>query len=145
MSPPTGANARLLGLLIVAMVVVATAFAFTQSGTMGIEPFEVVVLNDSDAPVNLSMCEFGDCGDERDTLRVEAGAELIVSAITDSNMRPQRIADGDGEALGCLPFLFRTNPPVEDLVVPVSDAVPCDDDFGASEVTEQDWPSATSG
>lgn len=130
----------LVGVAIVVGVIVATVLAMTQSGKDGSEPFEVAIVNDSGGPVRMSMCEFGDCGSDREIVRLADGAELRVPAITDSNPRPWRISDADGSVVGCLPFVFATETAREGLVVPVSDTVPCGSNFGADSVSGPDWP-----
>ena len=137
----SGLRAVAIGGLIVLLVMAATAYAFTQSGRETLEPFEVVVVNDSRGTLQLSMCQFGDCGDARETVTLEAGHEMRVPSLTDYNPRPWKIVAADGRIIGCLPFFFSSYPPDEHLVVPVSRAVACGDDFGASSVTGPDWPA----
>jgi len=131
-------------LLVVAVIVIgaiaATVLAVALSGDDGSKPFEAVIVNDSGGPVRMSMCEFGDCGSDREVVRLADGAEVRVPEITDSNPRPWRISDAGGSVVGCLPFVFATETAREGLVVRVSDAVRCGSDFGADAVSGPDWP-----
>jgi len=137
----SGRQAQFLGGVIVLMVILATGYACTRSTRDGLQPFEVVVVNDSPGTVRLRMCQFNDCGDDREIVTLGAGRKTAIPSLNDSNPRPWKIVDAEGRTIGCFPFFFSTSPPDEHAVVAVSDSVPCGSDLGASAVTGPDWPA----
>ena len=120
-------------MLAVAGTVVACATAS--------EPVSVKITNDTAATVTFSVCGNQDCSKRLDPWTLRPGATGAANVEVKGGYNSLIVIGTTSQAVqGCLPLRL-THRPSQTVTVPVSAAVSCGDDGGASAAHGRDWPN----
>ena len=86
-----------------------------------------------------AACGVKDVSPNGQVITVSPGETFAVAEFANEGTDPDRITTLSGRTLGCLPFQFSENPPVQP-VVKVTQMVPCRH-YGYEVTYPRDWPN----